>query len=72
MFDTLGQAKKYLGQAAKMLIGIPDYDNYVEHMKTNHPDKPYMTYEEFFRERQSSTLRRRWQRRYALLLMERL
>lgn len=22
MFDTLGQAKKYLGQAAKMLIGI--------------------------------------------------
>ncbi|EAO5274915.1 YbdD/YjiX family protein [Salmonella enterica] len=54
MFDTLGQAKKYLGQAAKMLIGIPDYDNYVEHMKTNHPDKPYMTYEEFFRERQQA------------------
>ena len=49
MFCNLGQAKKYLGQAAKMLIGIPDYDNYVEHMKTNHPDKPYMSYEEFFR-----------------------
>jgi uncharacterized short protein YbdD (DUF466 family) len=44
MFGNLGQAKKYLGQAAKMLIGIPDYDNYVEHMQTNHPDKPYMTY----------------------------
>ena len=54
MFGTLGQAKKYLGQAAKMLIGIPDYDNYVEHMKTNHPEKPYMTYEEFFRERQEA------------------
>ncbi len=53
MFGNLGQAKKYLGQAAKMLIGIPDYDNYVEHMKTNHPDKPYMTYNEFFRERQT-------------------
>lgn len=38
MFDTLGQAKKYLGQAAKMLIGIPDYDNYVEHMK-NQPSR---------------------------------
>ncbi|MCE0343838.1 hypothetical protein SND16_00355, partial [Escherichia coli] len=25
MFGNLGQAKKYLGQAAKMLIGIPDY-----------------------------------------------
>jgi uncharacterized short protein YbdD (DUF466 family) len=37
-----------------MLIGIPDYDNYVEHMQTNHPDKPYMTYEEFFRERQQA------------------
>ena len=49
MFGNLGQAKKYLGQAAKMLIGIPDYDNYVEH-----PDKPYMSYEEFFRERQNA------------------
>ena len=56
MFGNLGQAKKYLGQAAKMLIGIPDYDNYVEHMKTNHPDKPYMSYEEFFRERQFAVL----------------
>lgn len=37
-----------------MLIGIPDYDNYVEHMKTNHPDKPYMTYTEFFRERREA------------------
>ena len=46
MFGNLGEAKKYLGQAAKMLIGIPDYDNYVEHMKTNHP--------EFFRERQEA------------------
>ncbi|WP_117084948.1 YbdD/YjiX family protein, partial [Klebsiella pneumoniae] len=38
----------------KMLIGIPDYDNYVEHMQTNHPDQPYMTYDEFFRERQQA------------------
>jgi uncharacterized short protein YbdD (DUF466 family) len=37
-----------------MLIGIPDYDNYVTHMQTNHPDQPYMTYEEFFRERQQA------------------
>ena len=31
MFDTLSKAGKYLGQAAKMMIGVPDYDNYVEH-----------------------------------------
>ncbi len=37
-----------------MLIGIPDYDNYVEHMKTNRPDKPYMTYTEFFRRQQEA------------------
>ena len=38
-----------------MLIGIPDYDNYVEHMKTNHPDKPlHEAMKEFFRERQNA------------------
>ena len=54
MFGNLGEAKKYLGQAAKMLIGIPDYDNYVEHMRVTHPDQTPMTYEEFFRERQDA------------------
>ena len=54
MFGNLGQAKKYLGQAAKMLIGIPDYDNYVEHMRVNHPDQTPMTYEAFFRDRQDA------------------
>lgn len=54
MFGQLGEAAKYLGQAARMLIGIPDYDTYVQHMKENHPDTPYMTYDEFFQERQQA------------------
>ncbi|VTR25362.1 Uncharacterized small protein [Serratia fonticola] len=54
MFGNLGQAGKYLGQAARMLVGVPDYDTYVQHMKDNHPDKPVMTYKEFFRERQDA------------------
>lgn len=54
MFGNLGKASKYLGQAARMLVGIPDYDTYVEHMKKNHPDKPIMTYKEFFRDRQEA------------------
>lgn len=33
------------------MIGVPDYDNYVEHMRMTHPDQTPMTYEEFFRER---------------------
>lgn len=48
MFGNLGKTGKYLGQAARMLIGIPDYDTYVQHMKDNHSDKPVMTYNEFF------------------------
>lgn len=54
MFGNLGKTGKYLGQAARMLIGIPDYDIYVQHMSDNHPDKPVMTYKEFFRERQDA------------------
>jgi uncharacterized short protein YbdD (DUF466 family) len=48
MFDTLSKAGKYLGQAAKMMIGVPDYDNYVEHIRATHPEQTPMTYEEFF------------------------
>ncbi|MEQ5209096.1 YbdD/YjiX family protein [Proteus sp. fly-1067] len=54
MFGNLGKTGKYLGQAARMLVGIPDYDTYVQHMKGNHPDKPVMTYKEFFPERQDA------------------
>ena len=69
MFDSLAKAGKYLGQAAKLMIGMPDYDNYVEHMRVNHPDQTPMTYEEFFRERHFAAGRAlRWKRRRALLL----
>ena len=53
MFNDLSRMGKYLGQAARMLVGMPDYDTYVEHMRNKHPDKPVMTYE-FFRERQEA------------------
>jgi len=36
------------------MVGLPDYDNYLNHMQQNHPDRPVMTYEEFFRERQDA------------------
>jgi uncharacterized short protein YbdD (DUF466 family) len=41
-------------RAARMMVGIPDYDTYVQHQKTMHPDQPVMTYEEFFVERQNA------------------
>jgi uncharacterized short protein YbdD (DUF466 family) len=43
-----------LRETARLMVGIPDYGNYVEHRKAAHPGEPVMSYEEFFRERQNS------------------
>ncbi len=37
-----------------MMVGLPDYETYVTHMRATHPDLPYMTEIEFFRERQEA------------------
>ena len=54
MFEDLGKLGSYLGQAARLMVGVPDYEVYVAHMQVTHPDQPYMTYQEFFRERQEA------------------
>ena len=42
-------------QTARLMVGVPDYETYVTHRRTKHPDQPVMmTYEEFFRERQEA------------------
>jgi uncharacterized short protein YbdD (DUF466 family) len=41
-------------QTARLMVGIPEYDTYVEHRRALHPAEPVMTYEEFFRERQEA------------------
>ena len=41
-------------RAARLMIGVPDYDTYVAHRRANHPDEPIMSYTEFFRERQDA------------------
>ena len=41
-------------KTARLMVGMPDYEAYVSHRKLAHPGEPVMTYEEFFRERQSS------------------
>ncbi|MFC3550143.1 YbdD/YjiX family protein [Lysobacter cavernae] len=38
-------------RTARLAIGIPDYDNYAEHIRRNHPERTPMTRDEFFRER---------------------
>ncbi|UXN04198.1 YbdD/YjiX family protein [Bartonella sp. HY406] len=54
MFNKIAKAGKYMGQAAKLMIGVPDYDNYVQHMRLTHPDQTPMTYPEFFKDRQDA------------------
>ncbi len=54
MFGELGKLGAYLGQTARLMVGLPDYDNYLNHMQLTHPDQPVMSYEEFFRERQDA------------------
>lgn len=36
-------------RAARLMVGVPDYDAYVAHRRRLHPDEPVMSYEEFFR-----------------------
>jgi uncharacterized short protein YbdD (DUF466 family) len=43
-----------MGQSMRLMVGIPAYDAYVDHMKHTHPDQPVMSYESFFRERQEA------------------
>jgi len=46
--------KEWSVRAARLMVGIPDYQTYVEHRREKHPDKPIMTYDEFFVERQNA------------------
>ena len=43
-----------LCDGARLMVGVPNYDTYVAHVRATHPDKPVMTYEEFFRDRQNA------------------
>ena len=53
-YQTFRRTWRRLVQTARLCCGVPDYDNYVEHMRINHPDQTPMTYEAFFRDRQEA------------------
>ena len=54
MLEQLKHFYRRAKQTGRLMVGVPDYDNYVEHRQTTHPGEPIMSYEEFFRERQLS------------------
>jgi uncharacterized short protein YbdD (DUF466 family) len=41
----------FAARTLRLMVGVPDYDTYVQHRRVNHPGQPVMTYEEFFMER---------------------
>ena len=45
---------KSLARGARLMVGQPDYDAYVQHTRRAHPERPVMTYAEFFRDRQDA------------------
>lgn len=44
----------YLCQSARLMVGMPEYSTYLDHMRNAHPERPPMSYPEFFRERQEA------------------
>jgi len=40
-----------VAQSLRLMVGLPDYDAYLNHMARTHPDVAPMSYEAFFRER---------------------
>jgi len=58
MSGTLAARTRFVcdmaARTARLMVGVPDYETYVSHRTTSHPDEPVMSYEEFFRERQAA------------------
>jgi uncharacterized short protein YbdD (DUF466 family) len=54
MNKTLSLVWHRLVQTARLSCGVPDYDVYVAHLRTHHPERKIPTYAEFFRERQDA------------------
>jgi uncharacterized short protein YbdD (DUF466 family) len=55
--EDLQRLWRRIVQTARLIIGVPDYDTYVEHMRSHHPERPVMSYPEFFNERMQARYR---------------
>ncbi len=47
----VGRIGRYVAQGLRLMVGLPDYDAYLNHMEATHPGAPVMSYEAFFQER---------------------
>lgn len=51
---TFWRLMRRLRQTSRLMVGLPSYEVYLNHMRERHPDQTPMTYEQFFRERQQA------------------
>lgn len=54
MWKPIAKALKCRRQFLDLLVGVPNYETYVEHMKRHHPGEPVQSREQFFREAQEA------------------
>lgn len=59
--SALGEARdaattggRYFAQSFRLMVGVPNYDAYLDNHRRTHPEGTPMSYEEFFRERQQA------------------
>ena len=45
------EALHQAARTARLMVGVPDYEAYAEHRRTEHPGEPLMSREEFVRNR---------------------
>lgn len=54
MVNKITQTIRQISQSLRLMVGVPEYSTYADHMKNAHPEQPVMSYKEFFRERQET------------------
>ncbi|MFK9095155.1 YbdD/YjiX family protein [Bacillus salipaludis] len=54
MLNRLRKINSYRKQFLSLLVGVPSYEVYVQHMKSHHPEETVKTRKEFFCEAQES------------------
>ncbi|MDQ1146149.1 uncharacterized short protein YbdD (DUF466 family) [Bacillus sp. SORGH_AS 510] len=54
MLKKLRDVFSYRKQFLSLLVGVPSYEKYVEHMRVHHPEDPIKSRKEFFCEAQEA------------------
>lgn len=53
-FTKIAELLRGLRDCGRMMVGVPSYDNYLAHVRTQHPDATPMSKAEFVRDRQAA------------------